>query len=464
MYITRFDDVTKRIVPYPIRKYINWNLYEFSDNSFPSGFLSKITSVLEEEYEIRFSEKPEKQYNFDELLEDYLKRKGIEKRYFQDEATSVFKEYGNGIIEIGTGGGKTLLYGNIVKELGVKTLIITIDLTSRDQTYKEFCEFFGEENVTTIDSDYYDKYPIVIANIQNCWAKRLKQSFLDYIQEVGLLIVNECHHVNENKLKKKDDFGNTWYAVSMMIPAYYRIGGTGTVSQEGTFQRFIQRAALGEVIYSKTTSELIKEGFATPVEVHVYKIPSSNEEHLSYVKAYENMVGDKKFNELISTVANKYANQNLKVLIFCDWVDKSAKILEQLLGDRCRLIYGATPLVERRALLKEFAEGKFPILIGTVFSEDFNLPNLDVGIIIGKKGNERVVNQRLGRVVRLFEGKKKGIIVIPYVEDKKRAKVKTKIGYVEKLVDGILARHSKEAIKILKSQGYVIIEKQIDSL
>lgn len=471
-YYTRFDEVKRRKVPYPIKKTVNWCFFNFSDLTFPSGFLSKVVASLgEENCEIEWSSSLPKNYlpYLKTRFSQFLSKEKIVLRYFQEEPVELIKEYGCGVIKLGTGGGKTLLYGNLIAELGVKTLVVTIDLESRNQTYEEFSKFFGTDLVTTIDEESWE-HPINIANIQNLWAKykRNNLAFMEYLTTIDLLIINECHHVNETKIKNWTDAGNTWYGIIQKISAAYRVGATGTPGPLDSLRMALLTASVGEIIYEKDTSELIDEGFASPIEAHIYDIPIENNEHIAYVKAYETMITDKNFHDTIVRLALQYSKGNKKVLIFCDWVQKQALLLHRDLnanGYLSEIVYSGIPMIERKKIVKDFKDGKFPILIGTVFSEDFNLPALDVGIIIGKKKNEIALKQRIGRVARLFEGKDKGVIVIPFAKDKRVKEYKDKNGNIKtKIVDGILATHSNRAIEILRAEGHTVIFKKLDDL
>lgn len=455
---TRFDEVSRRKVKYPIRKVIDWNFYK--DDKFPSGFLSDVIQQLEgvDSFNIESPNFgiPSKEFQLESEFVNFLFQRNINLRYFQEEPVELIKEFGNGVIEIGTGGGKTIFYGNLVQSLGVKTLILTIDLASKDQTYKELIDMFGETNVATIDMKDYYEYPIVVANIQNCWAKlkKIDSCYISFCSQIKLLIVNEAHHVNESM--GKQGLANTWYNVVMNIPAWYRVGATGTIPKEGSLGRALLTGGIGPVIYSKPTTELIKEGFATPIEVHVYTKQSDNQEHTQSIQAYKNMVEDSDFIPWIAAIALKYVNEGKKIGIFCDWVELQTLALEKILGSLCRVVHGGNKGL-RESIFDSYKRNNFPILIGTVFSEDINIPAMDVGIILGNKKNEKKINQRVGRIARLFEGKDKGIFVIPFLQDYKQ---QLKNGKLKK-VNGILAKHSEEGIRILEKQGYEIIYKEL---
>jgi superfamily II DNA or RNA helicase len=458
-YFTRYDEVTHRKTPYPIKRFINWNFYDAEEKSFPSGFLSDVLNMLDiENYTVQYNKgKPEKILLLDDFFNNYLAIKGYELRDFQSFAGQLVEDYGSGVFDIGTAGGKTLMYGEIIRKLGVKTFVLTTDTISRDQTYNELCQFFNEKFIGRIDKRDFDK-PILVANIANAWAKRDDEEYLNYIKDVDLLIVNEAHHLNESKLTNKSALANTWFNIVQQIPAYYRVAATGTVGEEGSFKRFLLTAAIGPVIYKKTTREFIDEGLASPIEAHIWKIDSNNDEHIQYTKAYENMITDVKFNQLLAKLAIEYSNQDKKVIIFCDWKEKQAKLLNNIIlenGAECYYIDGDIKGEDRWSLVRQFEENKSSIMVTTVFSEDFNLPVLDVGIIVGKKKNEVTLKQRIGRLTRLFDGKEKGIIVIPFVQDWKKVTVRGQT----KLVDGILAKHSNIAIEILKREGHSIIYK-----
>ena len=456
--ITFFDEIRRRKTRYPIRKEINWCFYNYRDNSFPSGFLSRVIQNLDSEYSIECIVQPPetKVYDFETPFRKWLIENKKELRYFQTEATDLLIAYGNGVWEIGTGGGKTLAYANLIAKLGVKTLLITIDLQSRNDTYEDlkdgggFLNFFGGENVGRIDFDNYRDYPIVVANIQNCWAKFRKQNsnFLKYLEDVSLVIFNECHHINESKIK--NDLANTWYSLAMNIPAWYRLGGTGTLGEDNTLKRALLTGALGEAIYQKPSKDLMDEGFATPIDIHIYDMPFENNEHVMAIKAFETMIEDLEFKRNLCALALFYALQDLKIILFCEWREKQAKVLADLIGSKyCGLIHGQTKKEDRDKVLKEFADDRFPILVSTILSEDFNLPDLDVGIIVGKRGNPVALKQRLGRVARLSKGKEKGYIVMIRPMD-------VKINSNGEEHPGLLQKQTNKGIKILKDEGYLI--------
>lgn len=459
-YYTRWDEERKITTPYPMKKERIWKLY--AKKRFNTGFISKLADKLKENnipFEVENAcFQPTPKFDFKTPLDSYFKRMNRQPFYYQLNAVKACIE-SNGILQIGTGGGKTITYALLTAEFGVKTIVITIDNTSREQTYEEFVAFFGEENVAHIDQDYIEK-PILIANVQGIHARLKKEDpeFLEYIIDCGLLIVNEAHHLNESGLGK-ETIGNTWFNAVINIPAYYRYAATGTLEKKGTFSRALLEGGIGSLIYTKTTRELIDEGYACEIEVHVYRMLFKNDEHTNYVKAYTNMVTNEVFNTFLVDVAKKYADDGKRVIIFADWVEKQAEVLKEKLGDRCALVHGGIKGKERKDTINNFEMLNCDILLGTVFSEDFDLPALDVGIVIGKKKNERSLKQRVGRVGRLSNGKKHGIIVIPFLKDEREKWDNNLKKYVKS--PGILATHSQNAIDILKEQGYKIVEKTL---
>jgi len=473
-YITFWDDARKMKTSYPIRKKVTWKFYEWDRHDglrwkFPSGFLPRVIKALgEENIEIELKvDKPRKEYDFQTSLSSWLKENDKELRYFQDEAADLIQDYDSGVLEVGTGGGKTLIYANIIAKLGVKALFITVDLQSKNDTYLDekdgggFVNFFGTENVSTIDRKGYEAYPIVVANIQNCWAKYKKRdrTFMNYLQTVDLLIFNECHHINESNVKTS--LSNTWYKMAMEIPAWYRVGATGTAGEDGTLKRELLRGAIGETIYKKDTRALIQEGYACEIEAHVYKMPFFNTEHVKYVKAFETLITNQDFLKNIVLLARHYSKGSKKVVLFCEWREKQAIVLNDMLGKDSGVIHGLMKKDERDEVLKDFIDGKFSILVTTVLNEDFNLPALDAGIVIGKQASEVTLKQRIGRMARVFEGKKKGYLVFIQPEDKKQTTDRNgKIKYVP----GIISRQSIKAIDIIRKEGHTILFKDLADL
>ena len=176
----------------------------------------------------------------------------FELRDYQQLAVNEALDYGYGVIELATGGGKTLIIANLVYaalheiDLTKKILIIVPDLGLVSQTYKDFISYnFPIEIVSkwTGDTELDPNARVIIANMG---ILQSKQSDITWFNKIGLLVIDECHKLRRgNKLCKLID----------KIPTLRRIGFTGTLP-ENDIDIWNINNYIGPVIFKKTTTEL----------------------------------------------------------------------------------------------------------------------------------------------------------------------------------------------------------------
>ena len=65
-----------------------------------------------------------------------------------------------------------------------------------------------------------------------------------------------------------------------------------------------------------------------------------------------------------------------------------------------------TKTKERKRILERFNAGEYPAIVTSkVLNEGINVPEANIGIILGGSGSTREYTQRLGRILRKSEGK-----------------------------------------------------------
>ena len=68
-----------------------------------------------------------------------------------------------------------------------------------------------------------------------------------------------------------------------------------------------------------------------------------------------------------------------------------------------------TPREERREIMSNFGNGKYPVIVTSqVLDEGVDVPDASVGLVLGGTGSNREYVQRLGRLLRKKEGKTAG--------------------------------------------------------
>jgi superfamily II DNA or RNA helicase len=99
-----------------------------------------------------------------------------------------------------------------------------------------------------------------------------------------------------------------------------------------------------------------------------------------------------------------------KILIFTLHNDLVYRISQRFLVPA---ITYQTPREERREILANFGNGKYPAVVTSqVLDEGVDVPDASVGLVLGGTGSNREYVQRLGRLLRKKEGKLARLIEI----------------------------------------------------
>jgi superfamily II DNA or RNA helicase len=355
-------------------------------------------------------------------------RSNVALRDYQNEALD--KWYGarnRGILVLPTAAGKTFIALKAIERLKVQTLIVVPTLDLIDQWRKRVKDCLnleagavgGGENtlrmvtVTTYDSAYIH-------------AEQLGNKFM-------LLVFDEVHHL-----------ASTGYIqIAEMYIAPYRMGLTAT------YERSDQRHSLlpqlvGDPVYSVGIEELSGEHLSpytyekilvelTPQEQQIYenqmgvfrnflrqrkitlrspadfqkfimttgRDPKAREALLARNRAVKVAVNSETKLNLLAQKLEFYKNE--KILIFTLFNDLVYTISRRFLVPA---ITYQTPREERREILSNFGNGKYPVVVTSqVLDEGLDVPDASVGLVLGGTGSNREYIQRLGRLLRKKEGK-----------------------------------------------------------
>lgn len=450
---------TGRYRTYPQEMETIIQLFNTTENSFPTGWFTLIKNIyIEQGYKIYVSDSRTgeiNKYDFNTVMMELPH----ELRPYQQEAVDTLLKKTRTIIKIGTGGGKTLIAMAATKALQTDTLIIVPSLNLLDQTHMEFSDAFdGAPYVGNIGEGNFNPKAITVATSQTLWARRDKPEMIDFLKSINFVIFDECHFVGGKAKKKKGErlktweLGNSWYILGqMMVNAKYRLGLSATPGGEKTLRRRLLEATIGRIGYEKGASELIEEGFLTPVRVKMITVKIPEKKVISSFRpAYEqNIIGSDLRNNVIVEEAKKLINAGKTVLITVKRIEAHGQVLMDLFeGYDVEFLHGKTK--GRKEIIQKFKDGKLRCLVTTVIREGTNIPVADV-LIFAQAGNtDTVVIQRIGRVMRLAEGKEEALIIDIYDEDGKMGRNEWK--------PGILEKHSMTRLDVYRSEGAFKVE------
>lgn len=147
----------------------------------------------------------------------------------------------------------------------------------------------------------------------------------------------------------------------------------------------------------------------------------------SLAKQWFANVGRRK--EILSSAKNKLAkavelvrkHRGERVMIFSETI-KSIQMLKEMLEDdgiAARVMHNGTKAKERKEILASWGSEYFPLLSVHTLEIGYDVPQVRIAIIIASTSNMNQVAQRIGRVVRKFEGKDSALVYVVYINDTK---------------------------------------------
>lgn len=411
----------------------------YKHKEFPIGFLWRTGLTLRVEgYLVEVKDKRSKP----KLLPDKFKPqfRGVLRPY-QERALSGLMNRQRGLVDIATGGGKTVIALALMAKRPVHTFVIvpTIELVNewiyKSKEYLKFPE--GIHRVGFASGRQYNLGIFNIINIQslyNALFRNTKQkktlekyrTIQNLYLNADMLIVDEAHHGS----------AKTWLKSIMQSNAFYRYGFTATADMRTDYADMEYYGLLGEKIIKVTASELVESGHISPARV-IFKNwgrkyfmqgtkwgGTGGVEELGIV--YNHMRNDL----IVRDAWESWMARNRQTIVMVNRLDHG-KLLSDLIqryheksplrhqkGCRIEWLYGKAK--NRDEITKGFREGKVNILVcqDQILGEGVDVP--DIACVIMGSGYKSAIKtiQLMGRGIRTAEGKS-NLVVFDYADDGK---------------------------------------------
>jgi superfamily II DNA or RNA helicase/CRISPR/Cas system-associated exonuclease Cas4 (RecB family) len=346
---------------------------------------------------------------------------------FQTKAVDTLIKKRWGVVEIGTGGGKTAIAAECIRRCATKTLFVIDNKDLLLQTKQEYETMLEQKcGIVGMGRREWD-FPVVLATIQTL-AKHLKL-FENQLSNFNLVIFDETHIIATKSFEKLS---------GKLINTKYRFGFSATAKRDDLNDNVIF-AHTGEVVFKKKALDLIDEGVLVKPKAFFYKYDSETSIGENWQNEYNEMIVENdERNKIIFAFAEKYARENTQVMILCKLIKHCDYLHKNIPGSK--LIYGRTEDDVREDVIREFKEGKFNILIGNIkiFNKGIDIKNLVVLINAAGNAGDVLTIQSIGRALRKNKGKNAAI-------------------YIDFFDHGeYCLKHSKSRIDALRKEGYEV--------
>lgn len=348
-------------------------------------------------------------------------------RDYQVEAVKLALKYKRGVIKLPTAAGKSWIIGEIVRQCipHGRVLIIVSTRSLLHQMRSDISKYLSinESDISSIGDGHKDldlDKTISICTNSGLYEYKDDAVLIQACQGINHLLIDEAHTI----------CNLSGWALSKLFPcSSYRIGLTATPWSE-RFHNLLE-AIIGPIIYDGSEREIIDLGYILEPKVMIYKSPKTwappgllNRSYSPFVynQLYKHLIlNNQGRNKLIAQVSKELLDShNNPGCIVVDRVsttpshpDLLIPYLEELGVKDIPIIHGKTSTKIREALLDDLRTGKvrFAIFGPGVLKEGVNIPLLGWIILANAGKSDRALIQRVGRILRLNDGKEQPIVV-----------------------------------------------------
>lgn len=408
------------------KRNIKWDGYKKLFNKqtrrFDIGLLSRVMNVLKSHgYVVDIKDKrihidATMNYEYDASIpRDYQKHAII---------TSVM--CGNGVLKVATGGGKTVIAGCTIGALNKKSIFIVHTKDLLYQAKDSFSRIFPNEHIGQVGDGIIDYQNITVATMQTL-------AILGSI-DIEKNKYDEDNNDDEEKIQadkiKKEEFDKYRSTVQCIMMDEVQI----VCSQTAQLVRFMFESAdyafgysaspwrddgsdlqiegaFGNRIVDISASELIRAGYLVQptIEVHKTHYPKFNLDKKDYVNIYKTYIVENTMRNLqvCQDAAAQWA-KGYNTLILVTQI-KHGQVLEEILNKfSCPAIFisGKSGMKKRRQAIEDMRNGTRSIMIASTIADvGLDIPRLQCIVEAGAGKSSVTALQRLGRIMRPFEGK-----------------------------------------------------------
>jgi superfamily II DNA or RNA helicase len=378
-------------------------------------------------------------------------------RKWQGEAFTILEATGfRGIVEVATGGGKTLFALMVFQHLlDVKfvdrVLVIVPTIALADQWYVNFQEDFGlgENQISILNSktqfsDLREANIVVLNTARNL-------HFDDAITLRTFLVVDECHRAGSTENARS--MRGLWAATLGLSATPDRQYDDGTI-------RYLE-PVLGSKIYSYSVRQALEDNVLCSFDLCNIQVPMTQKEQSDFDKISRRIaravarqdLDDENLQALLRRRARLYNSATYRIpatvrvmdnhrgersMVFHESIDAANQIAQLLRanGHSVALYHSKVAENVRRENLRLFRRGVVDVLVTCrSLDEGANMPETRVAVIAAASASTRQRIQRLGRVLRPAPGKESATVYSLFATAVERRRLEDETSEFEGIVD-----------------------------
>lgn len=346
---------------------------------------------------------------------------------WQRRAVNYFKEHKKTILEVCTGAGKTTCAIEMIKEYfkevpeGYILVVVPKNVILEKTWYKELYDAgFSLKDIGVYYGFTKEYAKITLTNMQN-----LKNVTLELF---GMMILDECHNYSTPRLLKILEETNDNYITHLL--------GLSATMENKDNKHWKLLELFDYNVFKYSPKQGLEEGVLNSFNFTDISIDMDEESYNIYLKLTEKinlimllgkgygaimrsnsprkmqmlkLMTERK--ELFSNYHRKFdvvkkiveRHKKDKIIIFNNFNKQTNSCYWHLLecGVKARIYHSGLSREKREETLIDFKNDVFSVLLTSrALDEGFNLPSIDVGIIMAGETGKKQLIQRLGRILR----------------------------------------------------------------
>jgi len=389
---------------------------------FPTGLLSTVCEFFDRhdvEYEI-VDKRPAIDPQPELPIKHYTPRK------YQEAAVQKAVDKGCGIIRIGTGGGKTLVAAMLAAKYNLPTMVYVVGKDLLYQFHAEMEKALGQRvgiigdgkcvirrfNVCSVWTaitafDFKGK----VSLDDEDWAPEVLSIDIDEKKAIKLAVENaQVAIYDEAHFLATDTIQSIFKAAKQCRHSF---GLSGTDWRDDGADILLE-SVCGPRIFNMPSSKLIDQKYLVSPGIVLFETPPLAEElPKHYQTVYSKYITTNNIrNKMIEDAARTLIKKGRKVLILVRYISHGKALASQLSDIPLFFVNGEVDGETRKEVKESFERGELKCLIASsVYDIGVDIPSLDA-LILGGGGKSTVrALQRIGRVIRIFDGKEDAIVV-----------------------------------------------------
>jgi superfamily II DNA or RNA helicase len=364
---------------------------------------------------------PERSFHFQGKLRDY-----------QIQAVDNLCRHEFGVLEAGTGSGKTVIALAVIARRKQPTVIFVHTKELLYQWRDRINEFLDIE-AGLIGDGRFELQDVTVAIVNSA-----RKKLADLTGRFGHLVVDECHRVPASLFTEVVTAFDCRYSLGLSATAFRSDGLTNLIYYFlGTYRHQVDQLQLLQ------SGAVLKPKF----------IQRPTTFHYGYRGNYQKLIKALTLNAernalIVADIAREAKNGKGTLLVVSDRVAHCQLLHGALLegGIAPVLLIGSLPQEKRTQLVQEIREGKHQIVLATIqlIGEGFDCPGLETLFLTTPLKFSGRILQVVGRILRPVSGKK------PKVFD-----------YLDPV--GVLMRSARQRLRLFGEEASVIEENDLHS-